>query len=151
MTLLIKKCTVSELETAPNFGALLDEYANECGAKGMPHPKANIEMYRVMESRGMIRVFAALVEGRLIGFVVVFTYVLPHYSEYISSTESIFVSSAERHTGAGLKLLRVAEQAARDTNSRGLLVSAPAGSDFAKVLELTDYKETNRAFFKGFT
>lgn len=146
----IRLTSVSEMESAPNFGALLDEYADECGSSGMPRPKANLEAYRGMEEKGMLKAFGAFLGDILVGFVLVLTCIMPHYSEAISITESIFVSRAKRYTGAGLKLLSKAEKFARDINSRGLLVSAPVGSDFSKVLELTDYKETNRAFFKGF-
>ncbi len=141
--------TVSELEVAPNFGALLEEYAAESSIYGLPHPKANIAMYKVMENSGMLKSFGAWVDGDLVGFITVLTVILPHYSEYVSVTESFFVSAQDRATGAGMRLLRCAENAAIVLKAKGLLVSAPMGSTLAQVLELTSYRETNRVFFKA--
>jgi GNAT superfamily N-acetyltransferase len=146
----INYSTVAELEAAPNFGALLDEYAAESAIHGLPHPKAKMELYKLMETTGVLEAVGAWADDKLIGFITVTTCVLPHYGEYISATESFFVSKAERSTGAGLRLLRAAECIARRLNAKGLLISAPIGGTLAEVLELTDYRETNRVFFKGF-
>jgi GNAT superfamily N-acetyltransferase len=146
----IRPTTVAELEAAPNFGALLDEYAAECAIDGLPHPKAKIEMYRVMEAGGVLKVVGAFIGDEVVGFITVLTCILPHYSDYVSVTESFFVERAARPTGAGIGLLRRAEAIARELSSKGLLVSAPSGGTLAAVLELTSYKETNRVFFKGF-
>lgn len=146
----IKNTTVAELEAAPNFGALLDEYAAESAIHGLPHPKARLELYKLMEASGMFKVFGAFIGDELVGFITVLTCILPHYSDYVSTTESFFVERAARPTGAGLSLLRKAEDYAKELSSKGLLVSAPFGSKLAEVLERTDYCETNRVFFKGF-
>ena len=145
----IRPTTVAELEAAPNFSALLDEYAAESSIAGLPHPKAKLDTYKIMESSGMFKVFGAWYSGELVGFIAVLTCILPHYSEYISVTESFFVSARSRNTGAGLKLLCQAEAIARDLKSKGLLVSAPSGGSLASVLKCLDYKETNRVFFKA--
>lgn len=148
----IRNTTVAELEAAPNFGALLDEYAGESAIDGLPHPKAKLELYRLMETSGVLKVIGAYDNDALVGFITVLTCILPHYSDYVSTTESFFVSKADRHgTGAGISLLRAAESHAKEISSKGLLVCAPSGSTLAAVLEKTDYRETNRVFFKGFT
>ena len=64
-------------------------------------------------------------------------------------TESFFVAKVHRDSGAGLKLLRAAEQKARALGSPGLLVSAPFGGTLVQVLPRAGYTETNRVFFKG--
>lgn len=146
----IRSTTVAELEAALYFDTLLNEYANESAIHGLPHPKAKMELYKLMETSGMLKTIGAWVDNRIVGFITVLTCILPHYSDYVSVTESFFVSKIERCTGAGMQLLRRAEALARELNSKGLLVSAPTGGTLAEVLELTDYRETNRVFFKGF-
>lgn len=145
----IKSTTVSDLESMPNFCALLEEYAAESSIYGLPHPRAKIDMYKAMEKNGALKSISAHVNNELIGFITVLTCIFPHYSDYVSVAESFFVTKSERGTGAGMKLLRMAEVIAKELNSKGLLVSAPFGGTLAAVLELTDYKETNRVFFKA--
>ena len=145
----IRPTTVAEAEAAPNFGELIEEYASECAIQGLPHPKAKMELYKLMESSGILKSFGAWLGGELVGYICVLTCILPHYSEYVSISESFFVTKEARATGAGLKLLRQAEGLARELKSKGLLVSAPSGGRLAEVLERTEYKETNRVFFKA--
>jgi GNAT superfamily N-acetyltransferase len=74
---------------------------------------------------------------------------MPHYSVRIAVGESFFVSAEHRKTGAGLKLLKAAEDYAKEINSSGLLISAPLGGNLAEILPHVGYVETNRVFFKG--
>lgn len=144
----IKQITFGEIEAAPNFDALFAEYTGESAIEGMPVPAAKMELYKQLESTGAIHIIGAYLDETLIGFIVVLTSVLPHYSALAATTESFFVAKEHRHTGAGLKLLREAERHAKDCKACGLLISAPIGGSLAAVLEKTDYRETNRVFFK---
>lgn len=148
---MIQKSTVAELEAAPNIAALLAEYASESAIAGLPPPSAKVETYRHLESVGMLHVLSAISDGELIGFITVLASALPHYSATVAVSESFFVAKAHRNTGAGLKLLRAAENKARELGSPGLLVSAPYGGDLFKVLPRVGYSETNRVFFKKVT
>jgi GNAT superfamily N-acetyltransferase len=148
LALIIKKCTVAELEAASTFEALLVGYAEESHIDGLPPPKAQMETYRLMEGAGAIQCFGAFVDDALVGLAVVLTSLLPHYGAFVSVMESIFVDRHFRKTGAGLKLLHAAEEHAAE-KSRGILVSAPKDGSLAAVLERRDdYRETNRVFFK---
>lgn len=143
----IKRCTVHELESTPNFPALLEEYAQESKLDGMPHPKAKIETYRVLEAKGALVVFGAYVDGILCGFATVLSYELQHYSAPASVSESIFVSEPYRKTGVGLDLIRAAKQQAQSRNSFVLLMSAPTGSALERLLAHSkDCVETNKVF-----
>ena len=66
----------------------------------------------------------------------------------VATTERFFVK-AHRKTGAGLRLLRAAEEKARALGSPGLLVTAPFEGDLFQVLPRVGYQETNRVFFKS--
>ena len=67
----------------------------------------------------------------------------------VATTESFFVDPDKRQSGAGIKLLRIAEAVAKDLGAVGLLVSAPFGGKLADVMEKVGYTETNRVFFRG--
>jgi GNAT superfamily N-acetyltransferase len=86
----------------------------------------------------------------VIGFLTLICIPLPHYSVPVAVSESFFVASVHRATGAGLALIREAERIARGLGALGLLISAPAEGRLAAVLDAKpDYRPTNRVFFKG--
>lgn len=157
MKLEIRKCSATEIVHDPRFPALRREYADESAVYGLPDPQEKLEMYQLMESGGALQVYGAFMvgdDGRegLIGFVAVLAPVLPHYGVTIAVTESLFVAAAHRKTGAGLRLIRRAEQHAKEVGSPGLLMSAPSrdgqGGRLATLLPRMGYRETNRVFLK---
>lgn len=148
MTLEIRKCTALEILSNPCFPALRDEYARESSIHGLPDPAEKMEMYVAMDGGGILHIYGAFWGDELVGFVAVLAPVLPHYGVTIAVTESLFVASAHRKTGAGLRLIRTAERHAKDIGSPGLLVSAPFGGRLATLLPRIGYNETNRVFLK---
>lgn len=147
----MRKSSIAELEAAPNIHALLDEYAAECALKGLPHPAARAETYKNIEKTGMLHVFAAFLDGLVIGYITVLYSNLPHYEIPIAVSESYFVSKAYRNTGAGLALRRATEKLAEELGSPALLMSALTGSVLAEILEKShDYEDANRVFIKRF-
>lgn len=150
MCLIIKKCSIAEMEATSNISELLEEYAAESAIDGLPKPSAKIETYKQLERTGALHALGAFSNDLLIGYITILSPVLPHYSAVVAVAESFFVAKAHRKTGAGLKLLRDAEEYARNIGSPGLLVSAPFGGNLAEVLPHVGYSETNRVFFKGF-
>jgi GNAT superfamily N-acetyltransferase len=149
MAAVIKKCTIADLESAPNIADLLVEYAAESSIDGLPKPSAKVDMYKHLESLGTLSTFGAFINDALIGYITVLSPIMPHYSTIIAVAESFFVAKEYRKTGAGLKLLHEAESHARAVGSPGLLVSAPFGGNLAEVLPHIGYNETNRVFFKS--
>lgn len=149
MSLIIRKCTISEIESDPNIAALLDEYATELVIDGLPHPSAKMEMYRQLEGIGSLQSFGAYFDNILVGLINVLMVTNPHYGVAIGVTESYFVMKEFRKTGAGLKLRREAEWHAQSLSSPGLFVSAPAGGPLAESLSHSkEYTETGRVFFR---
>ena len=146
----IVSTTVSAIWDDPYFESLVEEYAQESAIHGLPHPSAKRDTYEMLEGVGTLKAFAAYSSGRLVGFLGVLTPVVPHYDVAIATLESFFVGAAYRQSGAGLKLLRAAEQYAKEQNTHGLLVSTPTGGRLAEVMERLDYVETNRVFFRSF-
>jgi GNAT superfamily N-acetyltransferase len=149
--LTIAPSTVEEIATAPQFAALAAEYAAESAIDGLPPPAAKMDTYRQLERAGMLHAFAARCDDALVGFMTVLAPVLPHYGVPVAVSESFFVASAHRGSGAGLRLLRAAEDKARALGSPGLLVSAPFEGALFKVLPRVGYVETNRVFFRKVT
>jgi len=146
--LIVEACPIADLIAAATFPQLAAEYVRESLIDGMPQPAPDWTAYAALEAAGLLHGFAASVDGELVGFIGVLVAKLPRYAEPIALTESFFVASVHRATGAGLKLLRAAEDKARELGRPGLLVSAPAQGVLARVLPRRGYAETNRVFFK---
>ena len=149
-TLRIQRCTVPQIMEAPEFPDLAAEYAEESAVSGMPSPSGKIETYAQWEATGMLYSFGALQGDRLIGFISFVAPILPHFNRQTAVCESFFVAKAQRITGAGIKLLDAAEQAARDIGSPGLFLSAPVGSRLEGMLPKCGYKAASHIFFKAF-
>lgn len=146
----IAQSTVREIMGDVEFPALIEEYAAEVAVPGMPPPNARMEVYLRMEGSGMLRAFSAVVGNSLVGFISLIAPVLPHYGATVAVSESFFVKREHRKSGAGLKLLRAAEIAAKELGSPGLLVSAPSAGRLCELLPRCGYAQTNVVFFKRF-
>lgn len=144
----IHKCTFLELEALAGYRALVVEYAEEGRIPGMPAPQFDPRKYRQLCEIGVLHTRICMVDECLIGFVLVLTTILPKYSVEVAITEAFFVGKAHRMSGAGLRLLRVAEAIAAERAGGRLLVSAPFGGALAEVLPRLGYTETNRIFFR---
>lgn len=74
----------------------------------------DVERYRAMEAAGMLRVFTARLEGRLIGYAV---FVVNRNSHYRSSVQAVqdvlYVDPHERRGLTGLKLVKFADEVLR--------------------------------------
>lgn len=144
----VSQCSVKDIVEADNIAALLDEYAEECAIAGLPHPKARIDLYYQLEASGVFYVAAAKLDDRLIGFITAIVPILPHYGVGVAVSESFFVAREARHTGAGMRLLDIAERHALSKGACGILVSAPFGGRLAEILPRKGYVEASRVFFR---
>lgn len=131
----------------PEGKRLLEEYAKECAQPELGETCPQPSIYEAMEKSEALRVFGVFHGDRLIGFAALLLYVLPHYGKKITTTESIFVAAAERNTGAGTKLLQFIEHYAEQNDCAAVLYTAPAGSQFSRVLAAQSrYRHSNNVF-----
>lgn len=142
----IKPCTVTEIMARTD---LTDKYAEESKAAGMPPYKLQQQTYLAMEKSGALTALGAYENNELVGFVVLLTMIVPHYSVKMTMTESIFVAKYKRNSGAGLKLIRAAEHHAKEHESYGLLITAPCEGQLADVLPKMGYSHSRSVFLKG--
>lgn len=145
---MIRKISIDELKSCAEFSELLQEYANECPPKDKKPYFYNEELYKTLESNGLLRVFGAFEDDKLIGFVTVLVTMLPKYTSLVASTESFFVSKPHRTTLAGVKLLYAAENEAIESGAFGMLVSTPHDGPLSKILPKVGYDLNDVVFFK---
>jgi len=147
---VVRPITAAEAFDSPAFVALCDEYRGE--ALRNPHLRGaapDRKTYEALISAGLLYPLGVFVGGALVGLCAVLVTPVPHYARrLIASTETLFVAQAHRASGAGLKLLRAAEQVARDNGVDGLYVTAPSGGRLERILPHAGYAETNRVFFR---
>lgn len=149
MGVVIRICTVAEVEQAGALQELLAAYGVESSIPELGEVSASFEAYRQMEASGALHIVGAF-GPELIGLASLLVYGLPHYAgRRVCTMESFFVLPGARRGGAGLKLLRAAENHARALGAHAMFVSAPAGGRLASVLPRTGYRETNRVFVRG--
>jgi GNAT superfamily N-acetyltransferase len=147
--LVVRKCTVAEIENTPNFPALVDEYASEAHVDGMPPVDVKKEQYRSLEGLGVFQFFGAYLEDVLIGFITVLCTVMPHFGVVLAVSESYFVAKDHRKTGAGTALRLAAEKHAEEMGAPIILICTQTGSTLCRVMEsLHDYRDTNHVFLK---
>lgn len=146
---IYRVCKIDEILSATD---LIEEYINESATCGLPQPSPQSGIYRMLEHNGILHSFGAFKGDNIIGFITMISTISPHYGILISVSESFFVSKKDRKTGAGIKLLRMAEKFAISIGSKGILVGAPIGKGLDKMLtnSKSGYQPSGVVFFRGF-
>ncbi len=145
----IRQCKAQEIIDSPNINALLNEYSQESSLSEIGPPAAQFPVYLQLEEMGVLHVIGAFQSNELIGFVTILISPLPHYGQKVATSESLFVASAARKTGAGLKLIWAAEALAKKQGATAFLLSAPEGGQLVEVMRgRRDWRPSNRVFVK---
>ena len=145
---VIRTCTASELEQAPNFKDLLVEYAAESAFQPLGEPEPVPAAYHRMEEAGILHILGAYLDGGLVGFLAFMVSTHLRYGKPLASIDLYFITKPARKSGAGLALLREAERLAGSLGAAGLMVGSPVGGNLAVVLPRVGYKATHQVFFR---
>ncbi len=148
-SLTIRRCSVDDIQNAPNIAALTDEYVAESHNPEQHSPNGQWEQYRHLVDSGALTPIAAFIGDELAGFISVLIGVMPHHGKPIAMSESLFVAAKHRKSGVGLKLIRAAEACALEKGAVCLLVTAPHGGALERVLPRFGYRHSNTTFVRG--
>ena len=152
MPVVVRPCTYTDVESAPAFEAMLDEYGDESSVDPTWRPVPQGDTYRALEANGALHILGAYHGDEMVGFLSILVTVLPHFGRVTAVTESFFVTHAARKTGVGMQLLHEAEALAYKLGAEGLLVSTPAGGALDRVMACSDsYRLSNRVYFRRLT
>lgn len=145
----IEPVSVSEF-FAHEVDPLIDEYRIECANEAFGLAPPSRSYYESLEKQGMLfPAIAKTIEGKVVGFVVVVVYAVPHFEgKTMATIESIFLSREYRKGRAGLALIRWAQRTAQNEGTVGVYLSTPVGSRLEKLASLIATK-TNSVFFLG--
>lgn len=145
----IDKVTVNDIFSDPAFPALEAEYYAECHNPEMGPMGIAQDLYHKLEDVGALHAIAAY-DDDLIGFTGVMITPSPHYGgRWTAHMESVFVTSKYRHTCAGLRLIRAAEQLARHAGCEWITGSAPTGSRLDRVFPRIGYRNSDMMFCRS--
>lgn len=114
---------------------LLAEYTSECSNPAVGEINPQWDTYAALEQAGVLTAYAVYADGAMVGFSAVLHHVLPHYGALVAIVESLFVRKAYRKKGAGIKLMRAIESAARLKGYKSIVYTAPAGGQLEALLE----------------
>lgn len=145
----VRLCTAQEIYGADNAAALWAEYAAESAIPEIGEHNPQTGMYRAMEDAGLLHTFGAFRGEALVGVLSMLVSMIPHFGRVIASTESFFVREADRKSGAGMVLLKMAEGRARELGAVAFYASSPVGSRLERVLGRVGYRPANTLFVKG--
>lgn len=142
-------CSSGEIFDDPCWPILFAEYEHECANKLFGSTSPARETYEGLERMGAAKCFAVITEEVLCGFAFVLIAPVPHYGRKFATVESVFVARAMRGTRLGRMLMLSMEEHAKASGCQGIFYSAPAGSDFARLMFLSEndgYVNTNHIF-----
>ena len=148
MSTTIRPCCVADIENAPNIGALVADYVEEAGVPEMGPANPQWGQYHQLEDSGMLHCFGVWDDETLVGMCFVLISSVPHFGVPFASLETFFVAKSHRAGGTGLRLLRAAEDLARDHGLRHVMATAPAESALSVVLPRRGYRESNRVYLR---
>lgn len=147
---MIRAVSYSAILDATNSKELMAEYSAECSLPELGSPNPQRELYELLEKSGGFQAFGVYEGNTLVGFVSLLIYVLPHYGKKIAASESLFLGSGYRKKGvAGLYLLDFIYDYAKENKCHSLMLSAPLGSKFDKLMTIFDnYRHTNNVYLR---
>lgn len=134
---------IDDIYNASNREDLFTMYSNESKGKGLPNVNPDWDMYKTLESLGMLDTIGVYKDKLLVGFATVITNKMPHYSTYASTVESIFVLKEYRKYGAGKKLIEKVEEVVKKKGAKQLFLSAPYHGVLNRVAGSFGFNKTN--------
>lgn len=124
---------ILELLEDDNKADLIREYSEESKCDAVPDYFPDKVLYKTMDDNNMLDTIGAFDNGKLVGFIVSITYVLPKYSDLGTTVEYLFVLKEYRSGGTGLKLIKKIEQLAKERGSIAFFLSAPVDGSLDKI------------------
>jgi hypothetical protein len=144
----VHRCGIAEIIENANLAELRREFAAEVATCVQPSEINRLYGYQTMERDGTVQAIGAFQDGMVIGFITVLTPGTPRLGTPVAAADGLFVGRQYRDTGAGLKLLKAAENYAAEIGSPVLLCGSLRDGPLSKILPRLGYVETNVVYSK---
>ena len=150
MTKTIRPISIDTIFDAPNAQDLFTAYADEARGHLLPHAaNPDHKTYLAMEQAGLTDSFGVYDNTELVGFLVQFTSVMPHYTELSTTIDAQFILKAHRSGGVAQRLIAMASLVASERGSTTMFMSALNGSALDKVAPRFGFTATNTVYTKA--
>jgi len=144
-----RKISLDELWNTPGFVRLCLDYEKESSLEYLKDVNPKYEKYKEIENNNELIIVGAYSDDAiLIGFTVTTIGYYLHYDVLAADTESLYVDDNYRKGNTGLKLIRTAEEYAKQAGAEFFYITAPAGGRLEKAARLFGYKKANVQFIR---
>lgn len=127
---------------------LMREHWEETESHVQSGPAPVAEAYRMMERQNIVIAFGAFDGTELIGYVILFVVPHHHYGFLFAQHDVLFVRKDKRTSSAGWRLIRAAEDAARDRGALFVTWHAKHGSGLAAAFGKRDEYEMEDIIYR---
>ena len=111
--------------------------------------KADWEKYFILEDTGLLKVFIARYNKKIIGYVAYTIGINMHYSDVIQAIQDVlFVSPDNRGKMAGIKLLKESEKELKKLNVKLIVQHVKLAHDFSPMLKRLGYEDVEKLLIK---
>lgn len=105
--------------------------------------------YARLDAAGVLRIFTARQDGKLVGYFVLVIQKSLHYSDhYFATNDVIFVKPDSRANATGYKLLKYAEDYCRDCGVSLLTINTKVSLPFDKLMTNNGFDYAERVYTK---
>lgn len=143
---VIEPISLADFFAEPKHWELIEGYRQECAKPPFDKSTPNQEAYLALDKAGLIDMGVMTESGEPIGFVLIVTSMLPHFSMVCSTVESLYLKPEKRQGFAGVRLLNWAKRAAKARGSVGLNLTAVEGTRLERLC-LKLGRKTSHNFF----
>jgi hypothetical protein len=137
----IRPISSAELFADEQFQAMRKDYERECAIPFLGEVKPDMDLYARMEKSGVLTCFAMICDAELLGIASVLVTTYPHYSKKVATVESLFAKSH------GVNLLDALRRFAKGSGCSEILYTAPVGSRFERLLQITPHCQRTSSVF----
>ena len=129
----------------PEIYPLFEKHWNEIAHfKDIPLDP-DVELYNSLDDLGIMRVFTARDDGKLIGYSVYFVGPHIHFRKSIHATQDVFFINKENR-GFGMRFLRWCDDELRRDGVQVVINAVSQSNDYSPVLRRMGYKESEKMF-----
>jgi GNAT superfamily N-acetyltransferase len=148
LDIVIRPVSYAEILSAPNAQELFSEYESECALPELSPICPQADLYEAMEKGGGMQAFGVYEGEKLIGFMTVLVWIVPHYGKRIASTADFFLADAFRIKGIWPKMMATIKEYAKSKGCVSLQCTAPVGSRFDLLMGLNKNRcrKTNHVY-----
>ena len=140
---------VPPLEFLEEMSALWDEHYEELCVHKEFELDPDLDVYRVMADKGMLRVVTVRADDALVGYMVFIVKPHLHYKSTLIAIEDLYFLKKEYRQGRiGIRMFKYAEEALARLGVQLIVIRTKVHLDNSRLLEYLDYKFTEKVYMK---